>query len=116
MRQRICEAHVEAHGRLRERVLRAKARGQAASFDGLAAELRAVAAARRYAAQGHGPARAARMVEVRNALLDVAVSAILLAEAADRPELELVRGEKSTAKQWLTPDFRLPEIEERPAA
>lgn len=94
---------------MRERVIRAEAQGGAASLDGMAAELRAVADARRHAARGHGPVRVSCMVDVRRTLLAVAASAILLAEAADRPELELRRGEKSQARQWYTPSFKLPD-------
>lgn len=110
IRERICQTHLDVHGILRERVNRARGRqGAAASYEGLAAEVRAVAGARAYVAQATTAQRPARLTEVRRALMDLAASAILLAEVADRPDEELPRGERSRARQWFTPDFMMSE-------
>lgn len=112
-RRRIRAASEQVHAAVLER-LRAAGRenrqGHAASPGGLAAEVRALAAAQRFAGSQHGPARDAAMKQVRNCYVALAASATILAERSDRPA-ELRRGEKGGKKgagSFRPPDFSTP--------
>lgn len=106
-RQRIRETSQEAHALVVDRLRHATRQGSAATPSGLAAEVvelhRSIGAAR----TAHGPAHDATMQRVRVCYLEVAASALILAERATRPA-ELKRGAKSTTTKWRPPSFYVP--------
>lgn len=107
VRQRIREATAETHSLVVERLRQATRQGGAASPSGLAAEVRAISAAMAGARTSHGAQKARALLDVRAAYLAVAVSCIILAERATRPD-ELPRGSKSQTTKYRSPRFGVP--------
>jgi hypothetical protein len=106
-RQRIRETSQEAHALVVDRLRYATRQGAAATPAQLAVEVvelhRAITAAR----TAHGPAHDATMQRVRVCYLEVAATALILAERATRPD-ELKRGAKSSTTKWRPPSFEVP--------
>ena len=93
-RRRIRKTSEAAHGIVVERLRQAQRQGGAASPSGLAREIRSVHLTIKAARTAHGPARDVIQERLRNGYLQVAASALILAERATRPE-EPDRGSKS---------------------
>lgn len=105
-RARLRETSQAAHALMVDRLRNATRQGAAASPGGLAAEIvelhRAITASR----TAHGAAHSATMQRVRVAYLEVAASALVLAERATRPA-ELQRGAKSSTARYAPPRFEV---------
>lgn len=106
-RQRVRQTSLEAHSMVVDRLRHATRQGSAATPSGLAGEVvtlhRTITASR----TAHGPAYDAVMKRVRRCYLEIAVSALLLAERATRPD-ELKRGMKSSTERYAQPRFQVP--------
>ena len=111
IRRGIRETTEEAHRRVIERWKRAKVEGDIATYSTLAAEVSRLARDRaNVAAQLDGPPRHAALRVLRDTCLDIAVSALALAERATRPP-EPPRGERGGRKgegKFRRPDFSVP--------
>lgn len=93
-RQRIRKTSEAAHAIVVERLRQAQRQGGAATPVGLAREIRSVHLTIKASRTAHGPARDVVMARLRDGYLQVAASALILAERATRPE-EPGRGSKS---------------------
>jgi hypothetical protein len=106
-RQRIRQTSQEAHSMVVDRLRHATRQGGAATPAGLAAEVVELHRAIQRARTAHGAAYDATMQRVRVCYLNIAASALILAERATRPA-ELKRGEKSSTTKYAAPRFEVP--------
>jgi hypothetical protein len=106
-RQRIRQTSQEAHSMVVDRLRHATRQGSAASPAGLAAEVVELHRTIQQSRRAHGPAYDATMQRVRICYLNVAASALILAERATRPD-ELKRGSKSSTERYAAPRFEVP--------
>lgn len=111
IRRGIRETTEEAHRRVIQRWKKAKVEGDIVTYSTLAAEVQRLARDRaNVQAQLEGPPRHAALRVLRDTCLDIAVSALALAERATRPP-EPPRGERGGRKgegQFRRPDFSVP--------
>jgi hypothetical protein len=106
-RQRIRKTSAEAHALVVDRLRHSTKQGSAATPAGLAQEVVRLHLTIKASRTAHGPAHTATMERVRTCYLEVAASALILAERATRPD-ELERGAKSSTEKYQTPRFPVP--------